>query len=179
MASARRIRCSKNWPGSARAWVAMWVSRSCTSTSMATWPWLASVSPVRPNTGAAATGVFGAIPPVGLRERLYGWRPEVQGLLARIHRRTALGTALEEAGGCSAESGIMVLEQKTARKQGARNRCCHRPARLIDVDHQEAAPGDSKPLGHRESRPAGCAIFHLQCLPSILKYWSGRVRPPG
>ena len=67
----------------------------------------------------------------------------------------ALGTALEAAGGCL------------------------RPARLIDVDHQEAAPGDSKPLGHRESRPAGCAIFQLQCLPSILKYWSGRVRPPG
>ena len=38
--------------------------------------------------------------------------------LARIHRRTALGTALEEARGCSSESGIMVLEQKPARKQG-------------------------------------------------------------
>ena len=48
------------------------------------------------------------------------------GLLARIHRRTALGTALEEARGCSSESGIMVLEQKPARKQGAPNRCCHR-----------------------------------------------------
>ena len=46
--------------------------------------------------------------------------------LARIHRRTALGTALEEASGCSSESGIMVLEQKPARKQGAPNRCCHR-----------------------------------------------------
>ena len=46
--------------------------------------------------------------------------------LARIHRRTALGTALEEARGCSCESGIMVLEQKPARKQGAPNRCCHR-----------------------------------------------------
>ena len=46
--------------------------------------------------------------------------------LARIHRRTALGTALEEARGCSSESGIMVLEQKPARKQGAPNRCCHR-----------------------------------------------------
>ena len=33
---------------------------------------LASVSPVRPNTGTAATGVFGAVRPVGLRERLYG-----------------------------------------------------------------------------------------------------------
>ena len=41
--------------------------------SPATWPWLASVSLVRPNTGAAATGVFGAIRPVELRERLYGW----------------------------------------------------------------------------------------------------------
>ena len=47
-------------------------------------------------------------------------------VLARIHRRTALGTALEEASGCSSESGIMVLEQKPARKQGAPNRCCHR-----------------------------------------------------
>ena len=47
-------------------------------------------------------------------------------LLARIHRRTSLGTALEEASGCSSESGIMVLEQKPARKQGAPNRCCHR-----------------------------------------------------
>ena len=46
--------------------------------------------------------------------------------LARIHRRTALGTVLEEAIGCSSESGIMVLEQKPARKQGAPNRCCHR-----------------------------------------------------
>ena len=47
-------------------------------------------------------------------------------VLARIHRRTSLGTALEEASGCSSESGIMVLEQKPARKQGAPNRCCHR-----------------------------------------------------
>ena len=46
--------------------------------------------------------------------------------LTRIHRRTSLGTALEEAGGCPSESGIMVLEQKPARKQGAPNRCCHR-----------------------------------------------------
>ena len=46
--------------------------------------------------------------------------------LARIHRRTALGTDLEESGECSSESGIMVLEQKPARKQGAPNRCCHR-----------------------------------------------------
>ena len=47
-------------------------------------------------------------------------------MLTRIHRRTALGTAPEEARGCSSESGIMVLEQKPARKQGAPNRCCHR-----------------------------------------------------
>ena len=46
--------------------------------------------------------------------------------LTRIHRGTALGTALEEGRGCSSESGIMVLEQKPARKQGAPNRCCHR-----------------------------------------------------
>ena len=46
--------------------------------------------------------------------------------LTRIHRMTALGTAHEEARGCSCESGIMVLEQKPARKQGAPNRCCHR-----------------------------------------------------
>ena len=32
--------------------------------------------------------------------------------LPRIHRRTSLGTALEEASGCCSESGIMVLEQK-------------------------------------------------------------------
>ena len=50
----------------------------------------------------------------------------VSATLARIHRRTSLGTALEEASGCSSESGIMVLEQKPARKQGAPNRCCHR-----------------------------------------------------
>ena len=36
-----------------------------------------------------------------------------------------MGTALEEARGCSSESGIMVLEQKPARKQGALNRCRH------------------------------------------------------
>ena len=47
-------------------------------------------------------------------------------LLARIHRGTALGTALEEARGCSCESGIMVLEQKTGPRKGAPNRCCHR-----------------------------------------------------
>ena len=35
--------------------------------------------------------------------------------LARIHRKTTLGTVLEEARGCSSESGIMVLEQKTVR----------------------------------------------------------------
>ena len=37
--------------------------------------------------------------------------------LTRIHRGTALGTALEEGRGCSSESGIMVLEQKPARKE--------------------------------------------------------------
>ena len=36
-----------------------------------------------------------------------------------------MGTALEEARGCSSESGIMVLEQKPARKQGAPDRCRH------------------------------------------------------
>ena len=46
--------------------------------------------------------------------------------LARIHRKTTLETVLEEARGCSSESGIMVLEQKTAWKRGAPNRCCHR-----------------------------------------------------
>ena len=53
------------------------------------------------------------------------WAEEHEAL-ARIHRRTSLGTALEEASGCSSESGIMVLEQKPAREQGAPNRCCHR-----------------------------------------------------
>ena len=33
------------------------------------------------------------------------------------------GSAREAAGGCSSESGIMVLEQKPARKEGAPNRC--------------------------------------------------------
>ena len=32
--------------------------------------------------------------------------------LSRIHRRTSLGTALEEASGCSSESGIMVPGNK-------------------------------------------------------------------
>ena len=53
--------------------------------------------------------------------------------LTRIHRRTALGTALEEASGCSSESGIMVLEQKPARKQGAPNRCCHRTTPTVSA----------------------------------------------
>ena len=52
--------------------------------------------------------------------------PDGTWALARIHRRTAFGTALEEAIGCSSESGIMVLEQEPARKQGAPNRCRHR-----------------------------------------------------
>ena len=43
----------------------------------------------------------------------------IEDALPRIHRRTSLGTVLEEASGCSSESGIMVLEQKPARKQGA------------------------------------------------------------
>ena len=47
-------------------------------------------------------------------------------ILPRIHRKTTLGTVLEEARGCSSESGRMVLKQKTARKQGAPSRCCHR-----------------------------------------------------
>ena len=41
------------------------------------------------------------------------WGPNsphwVLAFLSRIHRRTALGTALEEARGCSSESEIMVL----------------------------------------------------------------------
>ena len=61
---------------------------------------------------------------IGKAKSLLDWQPTVG--LARIHRRTSLGTALEEASGCSSESGIMVLEQKPARKQGAPNRCCHR-----------------------------------------------------
>ena len=69
-------------------------------------------------------------PKPGLYEHKH-WRftvPEPVDLygLTRIHRRTSLGTALEEASGCSSESGIMVLEQKPARKQGAPNRCRHR-----------------------------------------------------
>ena len=48
-----------------------------------------------------------------------------QSCLPRIHRRTALGTALEEARGCSSESGIMVLKQKTGPRKGAPDRCYH------------------------------------------------------
>ena len=54
-----------------------------------------------------------------------------------------MGTALEEASGCSSESGIMVLEQKPARKQGAPNRCCHRTnpdrIRILFDDHRLVA----------------------------------------
>ena len=54
-----------------------------------------------------------------------------------------MGTALEEASGCSSESGIMVLEQKPARKQGAPNRCCHRNKpdriRILFDDHRLVA----------------------------------------
>ena len=68
------------------------------------------------------------ISPDHLRGRVASLAGASMGLfpLARIHRRTSFGTALEEAGGCPSESGIMVLEQKPARKQGAPNRCCHR-----------------------------------------------------
>ena len=87
-------------------------------------------------------------------------------VLARIHRRTALGTALEEARGCSSESGIMVLEEKPARKQGAPNRCCHRtiptvsasslttiawwPMPAAPASHPRPAPG---PAGARRPSP--------------------------
>ena len=54
-----------------------------------------------------------------------------------------MGTVLEEASGCSSESGIMVLEQKPARKQGAPNRCCHRTnpdrIRILFDDHRLVA----------------------------------------
>ena len=59
---------------------------------------------------------------------------EVKGL-ARIHRRTALGTALEEASGCSSESGIMVLEQK--------------PARKLKEHPTDAATEQTRPYPHR------------------------------
>ena len=56
-----------------------------------------------------------------------------------------MGTALEEARGCSSESGIMVLEQKPTRKQGAPNRCLARHLGLRElVDHHldlGGAPG--------------------------------------
>ncbi len=83
---------------------------------------------VRAKRRAAAAGIFILCALV----LVLAAEPFAEGLLktsrslARIHRRTALGTALEEASGCSSESGIMVLEQKPARKQGAPNRCCHR-----------------------------------------------------
>ena len=44
-------------------------------------------------------------------------------ILSPIHRTGACERPPEETKGCSTESGIMVLEQKTARKQGAPNRC--------------------------------------------------------
>ena len=100
----------------------------------------ATPAPPRGLTAADIKKLLDFIPdnPVGLRDRaiiltliLTGRRrAEVLNLkvsdLTRIHRRTALGTALEEARGCSSESGIMVLEHKPARKQGAPNRCRHR-----------------------------------------------------
>ena len=86
--------------------------------------------------------------------------------LTRIHRRTSLGTVLEEAIGCSSESGIMVLEQKPARKQGGLNRCCHRtnptvsasslttiawwPMPACSYGHPSPAPG---PAGTRRPSP--------------------------
>ena len=77
--------------------------------------------------------------------------------LARIHRMTALGTALEEARGCSSESGIMVLEQKPARKQGAPNRCCHRTTpdriRILFDDHRLVAKFRPAPAGHPRPAP--------------------------
>ena len=74
-----------------------------------------------PNGSGLGVAVVGATLGAG-NVSLY----DVSDALARIHRMTALGTAHEEARGCSCESGIMVLEQKPARKQGAPNRCCHR-----------------------------------------------------
>ena len=79
----------------------------------------------------------------------------VQAALARIHRRTALGTALEEARGCSSESGIMVLEQKPARKQGAPNRCCHRTIPTVSASSLTTTAWWPMPGGQCRPAPAG------------------------
>ena len=81
MASVRRTRRSRNWPGSARAWVPMWVSCSCTSAWMATWPWLANVSLVRPNTQTAAPGCSAPSRQLGYVRGSTAGRPVVQSRL--------------------------------------------------------------------------------------------------
>ena len=93
-------------------------------------------SKLNPAFLALIPAVLGPVPLSELVDTIFGYNTAVTPprftafttsvVLARIHRRTSLGTALEEASGCSSESGIMVLEQKPARKQGAPNRCCHR-----------------------------------------------------
>ena len=72
----------------------------------------------------ASGGTFEAIRP---RPQVPRRRPLLLSMvdLARIHRRTALGTVLEEAIGCASESRIMVLKQKTGPRKGAPDRCYH------------------------------------------------------
>ena len=60
-----------------------------------------------------------------------------------------MGTALEEASGCSSE----IMEQKPARKQGAPNRCWNKPdIRILFDDHRLVANGPAtlRHLGLRE-----------------------------
>ena len=69
--------------------------------------------------------------------------------------RRAMGTAHEEARGCSCESGIMVLEQKPARKQGAPNRCCHRTNPTVSASSLTTPPGGQcRADPSRHPRPA-------------------------
>ena len=67
------------------------------------------------------------------------------------------GQPLKKPCGCSSESGIMVLEQKPARKQGAPNRCCHRTNPTVSAvlfdDHEPGGQCRPAPAGHPSPAP--------------------------
>ena len=66
-----------------------------------------------------------------------------------------MGTALEEARGCSSESGMMVLEQKPARKQGAPSRLDSHS--LLDGRRRRCRRDGLHPVPDQARRPAGAA----------------------